>query len=111
MYAIFGFCDIHNFNKITMLLQEEVLKFVNTIASIVHDAVHDWGGGKCNKNLGNGFIIVWKIGFFLNLFIYLFFLFYVLLLFGILKLFFLKKILNFCFFKTLLKLLLLIVLF
>ncbi len=38
-----------------------MLTFVNTIAEIVHSQVHTWGG-QCNKNLGNAFVIVWRIG-------------------------------------------------
>ena len=38
-----------------------MLVFVNTIAEIVHSRVHDWGG-QCNKNLGNAFVIIWRIG-------------------------------------------------
>ena len=38
-----------------------MLTFVNTIAEIVHSNVHSWGG-QCNKNLGNAFVIVWRIG-------------------------------------------------
>lgn len=30
--AIFGFCDIHNFNKVNDVLQENIMKFVNEIA-------------------------------------------------------------------------------
>lgn len=42
-------------------LNKDVLTFVNTIAEIVHSNVHNWGG-QCNKNLGNAFVIVWRIG-------------------------------------------------
>ncbi len=38
-----------------------MLTFVNTIADIVHNSTHTWGG-QCNKNLGNAFVIVWRIG-------------------------------------------------
>lgn len=34
---------------------------MNTIAEIVHSQVHAWGG-QCNKNLGQAFVIVWRIG-------------------------------------------------
>ena len=39
----------------------EVLTFVNKIAEIVHSNIHNWRG-QCNKNLGNAFIVVWRIG-------------------------------------------------
>jgi len=61
IYAIFGFCDIHHFEDINQKLSNDVLVFVNTIAEIVHDSVHTWSG-QCNKNLGNAFVIVWRIG-------------------------------------------------
>jgi hypothetical protein len=49
-------CDI-----VTQKLGKGVLLFVNTIAEIVHSQVHNWGG-QCNKNLGNAFVLVWRIG-------------------------------------------------
>jgi hypothetical protein len=36
VYAIFGFCDIHHFEDINRKLGNDVLKFVNQIAEIVH---------------------------------------------------------------------------
>jgi hypothetical protein len=36
IYAIFGFCDIHHFEDINRKLANDVLKFVNCIAEIVH---------------------------------------------------------------------------
>jgi len=61
IYAMFGFCDIHHFEDINQKLSNDVLTFVNTIAEIVHESVHTWSG-QCNKNLGNAFVIVWRIG-------------------------------------------------
>jgi len=61
MYAIFGFCDIHSFDLCTEKLEDEIMTFVNSIARIVHDEVTRWGG-LCNKNLGNAFLMVWRIG-------------------------------------------------
>jgi len=61
VYAIFGFCDIHHFEDINQRLTNDVLVFVNTVADIVHSNVHTWSG-QCNKNLGNAFVIVWRIG-------------------------------------------------
>jgi class 3 adenylate cyclase len=61
IYAVIGFCDIHHFEEINQLLTSDVLIFVNTIAEIVHSRVHYWGG-QCNKNLGNAFVIIWRIG-------------------------------------------------
>jgi class 3 adenylate cyclase len=61
IYAIFGFCDIHHFEDINEKLGKDIMTFVNTIAAIVHNYVHDWKG-QCNKNLGNAFLVVWRIG-------------------------------------------------
>lgn len=61
MYGIFGFCEIYQFEDISKALGKDVLTFVNTIADIVHSSTHTWFG-QCNKNLGNGFVIVWRIG-------------------------------------------------
>lgn len=61
VYAIVGFCDIHKFEFVNQQLASDVLTFVNVIAEIVHSRVHYWGG-RCNKNLGNAFVIIWRIG-------------------------------------------------
>merc|ERR1711871_581761 len=61
IYAVFGFCDIHHFDEINQFMGQDVLTFVNTIAEIVHSSVHEWGG-QSNKNLGNAFLVIWRIG-------------------------------------------------
>ena len=61
VYCIIGFCDIHQFDFVLKRLGKEVLVFVNTVASIVHEHVHSWEGS-CNKNLGNSFVLIWRIG-------------------------------------------------
>ena len=58
--AIFGFCDIRKFTEINEILEEDILKFVNKISSIVHKAVYRYGGS-ANKNIGEAFLLVWKI--------------------------------------------------
>ena len=58
--AIFGFCDIRNFTDATEVLQSGVMVFVNTIADIVH-TIADRNLGAANKNIGDAFLIVWKI--------------------------------------------------
>jgi len=60
VYVIVGFCDIHHFEEVLVKLSDDVLTFVNTIAEIVHESVSHWGG-QCNKNLGNAFVILWRI--------------------------------------------------
>jgi len=61
VYAIFGFTDIHAFDYCTEKLEDEIMTFVNSVARIVHEEVTRWGG-LCNKNLGNAFLMVWRIG-------------------------------------------------
>jgi class 3 adenylate cyclase len=61
VYAIFGFCDIHRFDEVTEKLGKDIMNFVNTIAAVVHTSVHDWRG-QSNKNLGQAFLLVWRIG-------------------------------------------------
>jgi class 3 adenylate cyclase len=61
VYALFGFCDIHSFDRVTEILEDEIMTFINNVARIVHDQVTRWGG-TCNKNLGNSFLMVWRIG-------------------------------------------------
>jgi class 3 adenylate cyclase len=61
IYAIFGFCDIHHFEEINLKLSNDVLIFINTLADVVHGNIHKWDG-QVNKNLGNAFVVVWRIG-------------------------------------------------
>ena len=58
--GIFGFCDIRNFTDATEELQEGVMLFVNELAKIVHSTV-DHFLGAANKNIGDAFLIVWKM--------------------------------------------------
>ena len=58
--AIFGFCDVRNFTDTTEVLQEEIMIFVNNIAKIVHETVDSFNGA-ANKNIGDAFLLVWKI--------------------------------------------------
>lgn len=51
VHAFFGFCDIRNFTDCTEVLQEEVVKMVNNVGLIVHDAVVA-NHGAPNKNIG-----------------------------------------------------------
>ena len=41
-------------------MTEDVLKFVNAIADIVHEEVSNTEGG-ANKNIGDAFMVVWKL--------------------------------------------------
>lgn len=60
LYCIFGFCDIRNFTDATEVLQEGVMLFVNEIGEIVHTIVDRYSGA-ANKNIGDAFLLVWKI--------------------------------------------------
>ena len=57
--AIFGFCDIRQFEAINLALEERISLLVNGIAEIVHSSV-DRFGGATNKNIGDAFLNVWK---------------------------------------------------
>ena len=57
---MFGFCDIRRFTDTTDVLQEGVMEFVNTIAHLVHGVVAARGGA-ANKNIGDAFLLVWKM--------------------------------------------------
>jgi len=58
--AIFGFCDIRSFSDVTEVLKKNVMIFVNEVADIVHNNV-DEHQGAANKNIGEAFLLVWKI--------------------------------------------------
>jgi len=58
--AIFGFCFIHDFGKINEVFEEKTMNFVNDICDIVHSCV-DKFNGYTNKNIGDCFLLAWKI--------------------------------------------------
>lgn len=58
--SIFAFCDIRNFTDTTECLQEEVMLFVNRIAHVLHSIVVQCGGA-ANKNIGDAFLLTWKV--------------------------------------------------
>jgi class 3 adenylate cyclase len=58
--SIYGFCDIRNFTDTTECLQEEVMVYVNKIGFIVHGCTNDYYG-MANKNVGDAFLLSWKI--------------------------------------------------
>lgn len=60
IHAVFGFCDIRRFTDTTECLSEQVMIFTNIIGDIVHGAVNRFGGTP-NKNIGDAFLLVWKI--------------------------------------------------
>ena len=58
--AIFGFCFIHDFAEISEVFEEKTMIFVNHICDIVHACV-DKFNGYTNKNIGDCFLLAWKI--------------------------------------------------
>jgi class 3 adenylate cyclase len=58
--SIFGFCDVRQFTDTTECLQEEVMLFVNRIAHILHSIVVQCSGS-ANKNIGDAFLLTWKL--------------------------------------------------
>ena len=58
--GIYGFCDIRNFTDTTEILKENVMIFVNQVAEIVHQITADYCGS-ANKNIGEAFLLVWKL--------------------------------------------------
>ena len=58
--AIFGFCFIHDFAAISEVFEEKTMPFVNHICEIVHSCV-DKFNGYTNKNIGDCFLLAWKV--------------------------------------------------
>ena len=58
--SVYGFCDIRKFTDTTECLQEQVMTYVNSLGDIVHSATHRWFG-MANKNVGDAFLLSWKI--------------------------------------------------
>jgi len=58
--AIFAYCDIRNFTDATEVFQETVISFVNHVANIVHTQTVRHGG-QPNKNIGDAFLLVWRL--------------------------------------------------
>lgn len=58
--SIFGFCDIRNFTDSTECLEEGVMLFVNEIGAVVH-GITDMFSGAPNKNIGDAFLLVWRL--------------------------------------------------
>jgi class 3 adenylate cyclase len=58
--AIFGFCNIRDFARVNIALEQDIMIFSNEIAEIVHSSV-DKFSGSTNKNIGEAFLSVWKV--------------------------------------------------
>ena len=64
-YALFAFVGINNFDSHLGALKGDIMILINDIAAVLHEEVYRWGyedTGQCNKNLGNAFLMVYKIG-------------------------------------------------
>ena len=58
--SVFGFCDIRKFTDTTECLQEEVMTYVNKLGELVHGCTHAYYG-MANKNVGDAFLLTWKV--------------------------------------------------
>ena len=65
VYALFGFVALSGYSELLKSLDQDVMILINDIAKVVHDEVYRWAlgeHGQCNKNLGQAFLMVWRIG-------------------------------------------------
>jgi hypothetical protein len=65
VYALFGFAAIDGFSHTVHNLGGDVMILINDVAAVLHGEVFRWGfgdSGQCNKNLGNAFLMVYRIG-------------------------------------------------
>jgi len=69
VYALFGFIAINDFSMLLTALDKDVMILINDVARVVHDEVYRWAlgdSGQCNKNLGAAFLMVFRIGDFIE---------------------------------------------
>lgn len=65
VYALFAFAAIDKFQSHLHALKGDIMILINDIAAVLHEEVYRWGyeeSGQCNKNLGNAFLMVYRIG-------------------------------------------------
>jgi class 3 adenylate cyclase len=60
VHGIFGYVEVKDFMNATEVLQGKVMVYVNQIAEIVHAMIDEFLGFP-NKNLGDAFLVVWKL--------------------------------------------------
>ena len=58
--AIFLFCDIRNFTDTTEILQGDVFRWINGIATVVHGISYQYSGNAA-KHVGDAFLLVWSL--------------------------------------------------
>lgn len=65
VYALFAFAAINGFDHCLRCLGGDVMILINDVAAVLHREVFRWGfedSGQCNKNLGEAFLMVFRIG-------------------------------------------------
>lgn len=65
VYALFAFAAIEGFDHCLRALGGDVMILINDVAAVLHREVFRWGfedSGQCNKNLGQAFLMVFRIG-------------------------------------------------
>ena len=60
VYAIFAFMGVEGWDDMMEVLQVEMSELMNVTAELVH-SVCVLFGGEVNKNIGNAFLLVWKL--------------------------------------------------
>lgn len=59
--CILGIARIRNFSTTNVVLQGSIMNFSNEIAEVVHGVVNEYHGA-ANKNNGDSFLLVWRMG-------------------------------------------------
>jgi hypothetical protein len=65
VYALFAFAAIKGFDHCLRALEGDIMILINDVAAVLHKEVYRWGfedSGQCNKNLGEAFLMVFRIG-------------------------------------------------
>ena len=60
VYAIFSFLTMEGWDEVMEVLEVEMAELMNCVAELVH-SVCVLFGGEINKNIGNAFLLVWKL--------------------------------------------------
>ena len=60
VYAIFSFLTVEGWDEVMEVLEVEMAELMNCVAELVH-SVCVLFGGEVNKNIGNAFLLVWKL--------------------------------------------------
>jgi hypothetical protein len=69
VYALFAFVGIGGYSQLLRDLDRDIMILINDIANVVHDEIYRWAlgeHGQCNKNNGPSFLMVWRIGDFIE---------------------------------------------